>query len=416
MLGAVNEQLQITKNGRSLSKIPLHPRLAKIILAGGKDATLLASILSNGEPLNNKDNSDINVRISSIKNYQNQKSDSSYSLKAPIVREIMKEKSRLSKHLTSQSDYTVAQLAALAYPDRIGKRREGKAPRYILSNGKGAIMAESDALSSVPFLVACNLDGNLQEAKLRQCLPITMSEIKELFGNQIISIQTCEWSKRQKKVLAKQLEKLGQLTLEEKVWRDAPSNVIIAAMLDGVEQLGFFHSESAKTFLARVKMAGDKFPDMSDEKLMITRKTWLAPFLSGIKSANDWKKFDTLKALKSILTWDQTQLLEKLIPSYFITPIGRKIKVTYENKIPEISIPIQEMYGQKVHPKSGGIPIRVTFLSPAGREIQTTTDIVSFWGSTYKDVRKDMRGRYPKHSWPENPLESKATLKTKTRN
>ena len=170
-------------------------------------------------PLTIQNNSDINVRISSIKNYQNQKSDSSYSLKAPIVREIMKEKSRLSKHLTSQSDYTVAQLAALAYPDRIGKRREGKAPRYILSNGKGAIMAESDALRSVPFLVACNLDGNLQEAKLRQCLPITLSEIKELFGNQIISIQTCEWSKRQKKVLAKQQEKLGQLTLEEKVWR-----------------------------------------------------------------------------------------------------------------------------------------------------------------------------------------------------
>ena len=415
MLGAVNQQLQITKNGRSLSKIPLHPRLAKIILAGGKDATLLASILSNSDPLNNMNNSDINVRISSIRNYQNQRSDSSYSLKVPVVKEIIKEMSRLSKHLTNQSDYTIAQLAALAYPDRIGKRREGRAPRYILSNGKGAIMAESDPLRSVPFLVACKLDGNLQEAKLRQCLPITLPEIKELFGNQIISIQTCEWSKRQKKVLAKRQEKLGQLILEEKFWQDAPNNLIVEAMLDGVEQLGFFHSENAKTFLARVKMAGDKFFDMSDAKLMATRKSWLAPFLSGIKSANDWKKFDTLKALKSILTWDQTQLLEKLIPVYFITPLGRKIKIIYKNELPEISIHIQEMYGQKVHPKSAGIPIRVTFLSPAGREIQTTTDIISFWGSSYKDVRKDMRGRYPKHFWPENPLESEATLKTKTR-
>jgi len=162
-------------------------------------------------------------------------------------------------------------------------------------------------------------------------------------------------------------------------------------------------------------MAGDKFFDMSDAKLMATRKSWLAPFLSGIKSANDWKKFDTLKALKSILTWDQTQLLEKLIPVYFITPLGRKIKIIYKNELPEISIHIQEMYGQKVHPQSAGIPIRITFLSPAGREIQTTTDIISFWGSSYKDVRKDMRGRYPKHFWPENPLESEATLKTKTR-
>jgi len=414
MLGAVNEQLQITKDGRLLSKIPLHPRLARIILVGGKDATLLASVLSHADPLNNMNSSDINIRIAAIKNYQKQKSDSSYSLKVPIIRQIMKEMSRLAKHLTNQSDYTVAQLAALGYPDRIGKRRKGEMPRYILSNGKGAIMAESDPLRSTPFLVACNLDGNLQEAKLRQFLPITLTEIKELFGNQIFSIQTCEWSKRQKKVLARQQKKLGQLTLEEKVWQDAPSNMIIDAMLEGVKQLGFFHSEKAKAFLSRVTMAGDKFPDMSDENLMATRGKWLAPFLSGIKSEDDWKKFDGLKALQSILNWDETQLLEKLAPNYFITPLGRKINITYENELPEISIRIQEMYGQKVHPKSGGIPIRVTFLSPAGRKIQTTTDIVSFWGSSYKDVRKDMRGRYPKHFWPEDPSEAKATLKTKT--
>ena len=104
-------------------------------------------------------------------------------------------------------------------------------------------------------------------------------------------------------------------------------------------------------------------------------------------------------------------ITRKIGTYYFITPLGRKIKVTYENELPEISIRIQEMYGQKVHPKSGGITIRVTFLSPAGREIQTTTDIVSFWESSYKDVRKDMRGRYPKHFWPEHPSESKATFK-----
>ena len=141
MLGAVNEQLEITKDGRLLAKIPLHPRLARIILAGGKDATLLASVLSNADPLNNMNSSDINIRIAAIKNYQKQKSDSFYPLKVPIIKQIMKEISRLSKHLTNQSNYTVAQLAALAYPDRIGKRRKGEMPRYILSNGKGAIMA-----------------------------------------------------------------------------------------------------------------------------------------------------------------------------------------------------------------------------------------------------------------------------------
>ena len=416
MLGAVNEQLQITKNGRLLSKIPLHPRLAKIILIGGKDAALLTSILSDADPLNNVDSSDINLRISAIKSYKKQTSSNLGSLRIPTVKRIMKEASRLSKHLINQSDYTIAQLVALAYPDRIAKRRKGERPRYILSNGKGAVMAENDPLRSSPFIVACNLDGNLQEAKLRHCTPITLSEIKKLFGNQVLSLKSCEWSKRQKKILAHHQEKLGQLTLEEKVWRDPPINMLINAMLEGVEQLGFFHSENAKTFLARVKMAGDKFPDMSDKKLMATRSTWLAPFLGGIKSADDWKKFDDLKALKSLLNWEELQLLEKLAPAYFISPLGRKIKITYENELPEISIRIQEMYGQITHPMSAGIPIRITFLSPAGRTIQTTTDIASFWDNSYADVRKDMRGQYPKHFWPEYPSKSQATLNTKKRN
>jgi ATP-dependent helicase HrpB len=247
-------------------------------------------------------------------------------------------------------------------------------------------------------------------------MPITLPEIKELFGNQVFSKKTCEWSKRQKRVLAQHQEKLAHLTLVEKTWLEAPSSMLIDAMLEGVKQLGFSHSERAETFLARVKMAGNNFPDMSDIRLMATRKTWLAPFLNGIKSADDWKKFDDLKALQSILSWKEMQLLEKLAPAYFITPLGRKIKITYQNQLPEISIRIQEMYGQKIHPVSAGIPIRITFLSPAGRTIQTTTDIVSFWNSSYTDVRKDMRGKYPKHFWPEYPSEAKATLKINKRN
>ena len=194
-----------------------------------------------------------------------------------------------------------------------------------------------------------------------------------------------------------------------------PNDIFVDAMLDGIKQLGFFHSKNAKYFLARVRMAGDKFPDMSDKNLHETVKIWLAPFLQNIKSAEDWKKFDDFEALQSLLNWKERQLLDKLVPAHFVTPLQRKININYENNIPEISIRIQEMYGQKAHPTSAGLPIRITFLSPAGRKIQTTTDIVSFWESSYEDVRKDMRGRYPKHFWPERPADSQPTLNTKNK-
>ena len=135
----------------------------------------------------------------------------------------------------------------------------------------------------------------------------------------------------------------------------------------------------------------------------------------NIKSAEDWKKFDDFEALQSLLNWEERQLLDKLVPAHFVTPLQREIKINYENNVPEISIRIQEMYGQKTHPTSAGLPIRITFLSPAGRKIQTTTDIVSFWESSYEDVRKDMRGRYPKHFWPERPADSQPTLNTKNK-
>ena len=415
MLEAIDEKLQITKQGRSLSKIPLHPRLSKIILSGAQDAPLLASILSDADPLEHSRNTDINLRLDAVKKIQTEQSNQSGSIKLPIAKRILKEASRLSKYKVNKSNYTVGQLVALAYPDRIGKRRDGQIPRYILSNGKGAVLAENDPLRSEPFIVACSLDGDQKEAKIRYCAPITLSEIKELFEEQIISANTCYWSTRHKKVIAQCQDKLGHLNLHENPWKNVPNDIFVDAMLDGIKQLGFFHSKNAKYFLARVRMAGDKFPDMSDKNLHETVKIWLAPFLQNIKSAEDWKKFDDFEALQSLLNWKERQLLDKLVPAHFVTPLQRKININYENNIPEISIRIQEMYGQKAHPTSAGLPIRITFLSPAGRKIQTTTDIVSFWESSYEDVRKDMRGRYPKHFWPERPADSQPTLNTKNK-
>ena len=154
---------------------------------------------------------------------------------------------------------------------------------------------------------------------------------------------------------------------------------------------------------------------MSDSALLDSAEDWLLPYLTGLKTAADWRKFDMTDALRARLTWDQMQRLDAAAPANFTTPLGRRIPIDYASDPPEISLRLQEMFGQTTHPMVGNTPLRVTLLSPAGRPVQTTLDIPGFWDSSYADVRKDMRGRYPKHPWPDNPREADPTLRAKRR-
>jgi ATP-dependent helicase HrpB len=156
-------------------------------------------------------------------------------------------------------------------------------------------------------------------------------------------------------------------------------------------------------------------PDLSEAALMDTLEAWLLPFLNGVTTAQDWKRFDILDALRAQLSWEQMQALDRAAPAHFITPLGRRIPVDYGTDPPEITLRLQEMFGQSTHPVVGGTPLRVTLLSPGGKPVQTTTDIPGFWASSYADVRKDMRGRYPRHPWPEDPTSADPTLRAKPR-
>jgi ATP-dependent helicase HrpB len=156
-------------------------------------------------------------------------------------------------------------------------------------------------------------------------------------------------------------------------------------------------------------------PDMSDTALLETLEVWLTPYITGVKTDAQWKSFDIHSALQAQLTYEQTQLLAQHAPAHFTTPLGRQIPIDYAGDDPEISLRIQEMFGQRTHPQVAGKPLRVTLLSPAQRPVQTTMDIPAFWDTSYSDVRKDMRGRYPRHPWPEDPREADPTLRTKRR-
>ncbi len=409
-LGALDTAGRITAHGRALAAMPLHPRLAHMLQTAGKAAAPLAALLAARDPLRGAP-VDLSLRIAALAGRYDGPGQKHHAALAQIKSEIP----RLSKGLhATAAPLSLGQQAALAYPDRVGLRRKGDDPRYVLSGGKGAVMDAADPLAGARLIVATDLDGDTREANIRQAATISERELRDIFPDQIAWHDVCAWSKRERRVLTRQQERFGALALDDRQWSDAPPEAIASAMLEGIRQLGLRPSAAAQRFRARVALVDD-LPPMDDATLLATLEDWLLPHLSGVRSAEDWKRFDILPALRAMLDWDQTQRLDRAAPAHFITPLGRKIPIDYEGEAPEITLRLQEMFGVTTHPVVGRTPLRVTLLSPGQKPVQVTQDIVGFWATSYADVRRDMRGRYPRHPWPEDPTQADPTLRAKPR-
>ena len=408
-LGALDADDQITPHGRALAAMPLHPRLAHMLQTAGTLAVPLAALLAARDPLRGAP-VDVSLRIAALRG----RYDGPGQVHAGALAQIKAEMPRLTKGLSGGPARSLGQMAALAYPDRVALRRKGDDPRYVLSGGKGAVLAADDPLAGARLLVATDLDGDTREAKIRQAAPLTLPELRDIYGSQIAWHDLCTWSKRDSCVLTRQQERFGALVLDDRPWSDAPADAVAVAMLDGVQQLGLRPSAAVDRFRARVALVGD-LPAMDDAHLLATAQDWLLPHLTGIRSAEDWKRFDLLPALRAMLDWDQTQRLDRLAPPHFTTPLGRKIPIDYAGDAPAITLRLQEMFGVTRHPVIGTTPLRVTLLSPGQKPVQVTQDIVGFWDTSYADVRRDMRGRYPRHPWPEDPTQADPTLRAKPR-
>ena len=411
-LGALDTTGGITAHGRALAALPLHPRLGHMLLRAGPQAAPLAALLAERDPLRGV-GVDLALRLAAIAGRQ-----TDGAANPVVIDRIRSEAARLAKGLAPQPPMSVAAMAALAYPDRIGLRRKGDLPRYILSGGKGAVMEAFDPLAGQRLIVATDLDGDAREARIRQAASLDEDAFRSLYGDRFIWTQTCLWSPREGRVLARRQERFGALVLDDQIWTDAPADTIARAMLDGVRAFGLRIDGAAARFRARVELVragGDAWPDMTDAGLMAGLEQWLLPHLSGVRSAEDWRRFDLLDALRAMLDWTQTERLDRAAPAHFITPLDRRVPIDYGGEAPEISLRLQEMFGVTVHPVVGHTPLRVTLLSPAGKPVQTTTDIPGFWANTYADVRRDMRGRYPRHPWPEDPTQAAPTLRAKPR-
>ena len=416
-LGGLDANTHITDHGRALAALPLHPRLAHMLMLAGPDAAPLAALLSERDPLPRAAPVDLALRLKAIRA---PRASHPYPPSRAVLSRIAQEARRLrsAAKIPAKTALSDGEMAALAYPDRIGLRRPGGEARYLLSGGKGAILPEGDPMTSERLIVVTDTDGNPREARIRQAIPLSEGELRALFGNRITWQNLCQWSRREGRVLARQQECFGALVLADRLWKGAPDDAIARAMLDGVREIGLNWSDAARRFAARVALGranGMDLPDMNETALMSRLETWLLPFLTGVKSAGDWRRFDTLEALRAQLDWDSMQALDRLAPAHFTTPLGRSIPIDYSTDPPEIRLRLQEMFGQTTHPSIGRTPLRVTLLSPANRPVQTTLDIPGFWASSYADVRRDMRGRYPRHPWPEDPSQADPTLRTKPR-
>ena len=394
-LGALDAAGRVTDHGRALAAMPLHPRLAHMLRRGGPGGARLAALLAARPGPGPTDLSEALARLPP---------------------EIRAEARRLARHEAGprRSD---AQRLALAYPDRIALRRSAAAddpPRYLLSGGKGARLDAGDPLAGTRLLVACDLDGDPTEARIRRALPIAEAELRAVLGDRIAWTDSVAWSERDRRVVARRQERLGAIVLDDRALQDADPAALADAMLDGVRHLGVAAlGWTRRARLLRARLAATGLRAVDDAALLAAAPDWLGPYLTGLRSADDLARLDPHDALLGWLSWPERQALDRDAPADYVTPLGRRARIDYGAETPTVSLRLQELFGETRHPAVGGTPLRLELLSPGQKPVAITTDLPGFWDGAYADVRKEMRGRYPRHPWPEDPRRADPTLRAK---
>ena len=420
-LGALDAEGRITDHGRTLAALPLHPRLGHMLLRAGPEGAPLAALLAERDPLRGTP-PDLAQRLAALRDPGRFDRDHPGILHRPTVERIREEARRLARAVPQGAGppLSAAEMAALAYPDRIGLRRKGDAPRWVLSGGKGAVMDPGLPLSGARLIVATDLDGDLREARVRQAIQIDEADLRALFADRITRRALCDWSRREGRVTARRQELFGALVLSDQPWPDAPPEVLARAALYGLRDLGLPWTDPARRLRARIDLArggGADLPDCSDAALLARAEGWLLPHLAKKRTEADLRALDLTEPLRQSLSWDQQQLIDRLCPAHYETPLGRRVPIDYDGEMPAIEVRLQEMFGVTRHPTVGQAraPLRITLLSPGGKPVQVTADLPGFWTNSYGDVRRDMRGRYPRHPWPEDPTQAEPTLRAKPR-
>ncbi|MBR4259017.1 MAG: ATP-dependent helicase HrpB [Kiritimatiellae bacterium] len=439
MLGALDSDGRLTKKGVAMAKLPMHPRLANMIIGSSRVehvdrveevgmASLLAAIVEEGNRSRETDIRKIAEEIRETPNRPFSKRVLQLARKFGPNNSLRLCDSALKTSAKEINDQVASEgaLLAFAYPDRVAKNRGNGTFRMV--SGRGAFVDESDPLAKSPFLVCCELDDRAGDAKVFLGCPIGEDEIEDLFGNRIVEEPYCAWDRQNERVKSVMRRKLGEMALKEVVIsatsRETHTSDFeqreICALIDGIRQKGVENlpcwTKESRQMRARLrfvcKTLGESWPDATDDAILAA----LPGFVGGMKKWRDLEKLDLFRVFDFILaeSGHDRRELDRLAPTRMEVPSGSHMLIHYEGDEPTCEVRLQECFGLMETPKVAGgkVPVVMTLLSPAQRPIQITKDLAGFWREGYQLVRKDMRGRYPKHYWPEDPFTAVATRRT----
>ncbi len=429
-LRVLDEIGRITEHGRQVGRLGLHPRLAHMVIHGAalgwaRLASDVAALLSEADIMSSARQSDLQARLMLLRGeLQAQGGERSRVQRVrQTARQILH---RLGTHSARpETSDSAGVLLALAYPDRVAKRRSGSGARFLLANGRGASLRDDDSLRDVPYLVAATLDNEGREARVFLAGALSLAAIETYLAEYLVEENVVYWDADAEVVRAQRQTRYERLVLHERPL-SSPDPMAVAEALRAAlckrELADLPWTRETRLWQARVaflrRLEGESWPDVSDAALSTASDQWLLPFAPGYRRLAQFKDFPLRQALDSLLSYEQQRQLQRKAPEWIEVPSGSKIGLDYESGDPPIlAVRLQELFGLTETPAiaEGKVPLMLHLLSPSRRPVQVTRDLASFWRHAYVDVRKDLRGRYPKHHWPDDPLTAQATRHTKPR-
>ena len=429
-LGALDADGRITEEGRSLRALALPPRLARMIvdshrLGAGEQAAEIAAVLT--ERGLGGDSADLDARLDQFRRDRSPRAASARALAQRWASQVAASEGGGERTGPPQSESehqgepSTGVMLAFAFPDRVARNRGNGS--FVLANGRGAALDQASALARVPYIAVAELTGAAGSGRILLAAPITQLEIEQHFADQIETADEISFDRGALALRARRRKTLHAITLSEAPLALQPSEETARVLADGLVAAGLDKlpwSKPAKQWRDRVtflrKAEGESWPDLSDDVLAAQRDAWLVPALSDKTSLKEISPGDLSDALRMLLPWELRARLEREAPTHFEAPTGTMLAIDYEaEQGPTIAVRLQELFGLNSHPSiaKGAVPLVLELLSPAHRPVQVTRDLPGFWRGSYAAVRSDLRGRYPRHPWPEDPASAMPTRRVK---